>query len=86
MNQSWHAVKSRVHPEPRFVEFWLGSEQLKIDRIDPKIDEFADLHLQLMPDFRTGSLVDAAESIGDFSRSIAVGKLQSRRFAGTRRF
>lgn len=43
------AVKSRVHPEPRFVEFWLGSEQLKIDRIDPKIDEFADLHLQLMP-------------------------------------
>ncbi|NJK67627.1 MAG: GAF domain-containing protein [Microcoleus sp. SU_5_3] len=43
------AVKSRVHPEPRFVEFWLGSEQLKIDRIDPKIDEFADLHLKLMP-------------------------------------
>jgi hypothetical protein len=43
------AVKSRVHPEPRYVEFWLGSEQLKIARIDPKIDEFADLHLQLMP-------------------------------------
>jgi hypothetical protein len=42
-------IKSRVHPEPRFVEFWLGSEQLKIDRIDPKIDEFADLHLKLMP-------------------------------------
>ncbi len=43
------AVKSRVHPEPRYVEFWLGSEQLKVERIDPKIDEFADLHLNLMP-------------------------------------
>ncbi|NJM63712.1 MAG: GAF domain-containing protein [Oscillatoriales cyanobacterium RU_3_3] len=43
------AVKSRSHPEPRFVEFWLCSEQLKIERIDPKIDEFADLHLNLMP-------------------------------------
>ncbi|MEZ2321366.1 MAG: GAF domain-containing protein [Microcoleus sp.] len=42
-------VKNRVHPEPRFVEFWLGSEQLQIARIDPKIDEFADLHLHLMP-------------------------------------
>ncbi len=42
-------VKNRVHPEPRFVEFWLGSEQLQIARIDPKIDEFADLHLNLMP-------------------------------------
>ncbi|MCU0541853.1 MAG: GAF domain-containing protein [Oscillatoriaceae cyanobacterium Prado104] len=43
------AVKSRANPEPRFVEFWLCSEQLKIERIDPKIDEFADLHLKLMP-------------------------------------
>ncbi|MGL5063578.1 MAG: GAF domain-containing protein [Microcoleus sp.] len=43
------AVKSRAYPEPRFIEFWLSSEQLKIDRINPKIDEFADLHLNLMP-------------------------------------
>lgn len=42
------SVKSRQQGEPRFIEFWLASEQLKITRIDSKIDEFADLRLQLM--------------------------------------
>jgi hypothetical protein len=42
------SVKSRQHLEPRFLEFWLGSEQLKITRIDSKIDEFVDVPLKLM--------------------------------------
>lgn len=42
-------IKSPLHREPRFVELWLGSEQLKITRIDSKIDEFADLNWRLMP-------------------------------------
>lgn len=43
------SVKNPKHREPRFIEFWLGSEQLKITRIDSKIDEFADISLRLMP-------------------------------------
>ena len=43
------SVKNPKHREPRFIEFWLGSEQLKITRIDSKIDEFADVSLRLMP-------------------------------------
>ncbi|WP_449420647.1 GAF domain-containing protein [Phormidium nigroviride] len=42
-------VKSPLHREHRFVEFWLGSEELKVSRIDQKIDEFSDFHLKLMP-------------------------------------
>ncbi|HSF74499.1 MAG TPA: GAF domain-containing protein, partial [Microcoleus sp.] len=43
------SVKTPKHREPRFIEFWLGSEQLKITRINSKIDEFADVSLRLMP-------------------------------------
>ncbi|MEG4840910.1 GAF domain-containing protein [Microcoleus sp. B9-D4] len=43
------SVKNPKHREARFIEFWLGSEQLKITRIDSNIDEFADVSLRLMP-------------------------------------
>jgi len=43
------SVKNPKHCEPKFIEFWFGSEQLKISRIDSKIDEFADVRLKLMP-------------------------------------
>ncbi|MBE9162692.1 GAF domain-containing protein [Tychonema sp. LEGE 06208] len=43
------SMKNPKHREPKFIEFWLGSEQLKITRIDSKIDEFADVRLKLMP-------------------------------------
>ncbi|MEG4444045.1 GAF domain-containing protein [Microcoleus sp. AT9_B5] len=43
------SVKNSKHREAKFIEFWLGSEQLKITRIDSKIDEFADVSLRLMP-------------------------------------
>lgn len=42
-------IKSPLYRESRFVEFWLGSDQLNITRIDAKLDEFADLNLHLMP-------------------------------------
>ncbi|MEG4810911.1 GAF domain-containing protein [Microcoleus sp. F8-D3] len=42
-------VKNSKHRQAKFIEFWLGSEQLKITRIDSKIDEFADVSLRLMP-------------------------------------
>lgn len=32
-----------------WIEFWLTSPPVKITRIDPKIDEFADLELQYLP-------------------------------------
>ncbi len=43
------SIKNSEHREPKFIEFWLGSEQLKITRIDSKVDEFTDLPLNLMP-------------------------------------
>lgn len=42
-------IKSPLYKESRYVEFWLGSEQLKISRINAKLDEFSDFHLQQMP-------------------------------------
>ncbi|MEG4393854.1 GAF domain-containing protein [Microcoleus sp. BROC3] len=42
------SVKNPKHREPKFIEFWLGSEQLKISRIDSKIDEFADIPFKSM--------------------------------------
>ena len=43
------SIKNPQQHESRFVEFWLGSEQLKITRINSKKDEFVDLPLNLMP-------------------------------------
>ncbi len=34
--------------QQRYLEFWLSSENLKVTRIDQKLDEFADLKLSLM--------------------------------------
>lgn len=39
------AIASPDNAEPRYVELWLRSERLQINRIDPQLDEFADLHL-----------------------------------------
>lgn len=39
-------LNSPLYQEPRYIEFWLDSDQLKVSRIKPKIDEFADLKLQ----------------------------------------
>lgn len=39
------SVNSPLYREPRYIEFWLDSDQLQVSRIDPKIDEFADLKL-----------------------------------------
>jgi hypothetical protein len=43
------SIKNPQLHESRFIEFWLGSEQLKITRINSKKDEFVDLPLNLMP-------------------------------------
>ncbi|MCC3429729.1 MULTISPECIES: GAF domain-containing protein [unclassified Microcoleus] len=43
------SIKNSQQDESRFIEFWLGSEQLKITQINSKKDEFADLPLNLMP-------------------------------------
>jgi hypothetical protein len=42
------AVDSPIDSEPRYVEFWLRSEQLKISRLDPALDEFAEFGLSRM--------------------------------------
>jgi hypothetical protein len=42
-------LRSPLYPEPRYIEFWLRSEQLTITRLDPTLDEFADLGLAQMP-------------------------------------
>ncbi|HIK27641.1 MAG: GAF domain-containing protein [Oscillatoriaceae bacterium SKW80] len=39
------SLHSPLYREPRYIEFWLDSDQLQVSRIDPKIDEFADLKL-----------------------------------------
>lgn len=45
--------------ETRYIEFWLRSEHLRITRINPQVDEFADLHLpQLMPGELAAQLAD----------------------------
>ncbi|MBE9127183.1 MULTISPECIES: GAF domain-containing protein [unclassified Coleofasciculus] len=38
-------LNSTLSPEPRCIQFWLRSEHLKVERIDPQLDEFADLKL-----------------------------------------
>lgn len=38
-------LKSPLYPEPRLIELWLRSEQLRVVRVNPEVDEFADLDL-----------------------------------------
>ncbi|HEY9872447.1 MAG TPA: GAF domain-containing protein [Candidatus Obscuribacterales bacterium] len=40
------SLKSPLYAEPRFIQFWLRSEQLRVSRIDPGIDEFRELELE----------------------------------------
>lgn len=42
------SVQSPLYPEPRWVEVWLRSDQLAITRLNPELDEFADLGLEQM--------------------------------------
>jgi hypothetical protein len=39
------SLPSPHHAEPRFVEFWLQSDQLQLTRLENTPDEFAELHL-----------------------------------------
>ncbi len=43
------SLHSPSHPEPRSIQFWLRSEHLKVERIDPQQDEFADEKLSGLP-------------------------------------
>ena len=42
-------LTSPLHPQPRYIEFWLRSEHLQITRRDPQLDEFIGLGLQPTP-------------------------------------
>lgn len=42
------ALQSPLYPEPRYIEFWLRSDQLTLTRLDSQLDEFADLGLAPM--------------------------------------
>ncbi|HEY9896166.1 MAG TPA: GAF domain-containing protein [Candidatus Sericytochromatia bacterium] len=42
------ALQSPLHPEPRYIEFWLRSEQLQLTRLDTQLNEPAALKLQQM--------------------------------------
>ncbi|MEM9538679.1 MAG: GAF domain-containing protein [Cyanobacteria bacterium P01_E01_bin.42] len=39
-------LKSALEGETRTLQFWLRSQHLRVERIDPDIDEFADMDLQ----------------------------------------
>jgi hypothetical protein len=39
------SLHSPLYPEPRFIQLWLRSQQLRVRRIDLHLDEFADLDL-----------------------------------------
>ncbi|HBB33088.1 MAG TPA: histidine kinase [Cyanobacteria bacterium UBA8803] len=43
------SVKSAASTEPSCIQFWLRSEPLKVERIDPQLDEFADLGVSQVP-------------------------------------
>ncbi|XGV94544.1 MAG: GAF domain-containing protein [Leptolyngbya sp. BL-A-14] len=43
------SLQSPLHPEPRYIEFWLRSDQITMTRLDPQRDEFADLDLAHLP-------------------------------------
>lgn len=43
------SLNSPLSPEPCCVQFWLHSEHLKVERINPELDEFADLGLTQLP-------------------------------------
>ena len=40
------SLQNPLYPDPRHVEFWLRSDQLIMTRLDPQLDEFADLGLE----------------------------------------
>ncbi len=42
------SLQSPLYPDARYVEFWLRSEPLTIARLNPQLDEFADLELQTL--------------------------------------
>jgi len=53
-------LNSPLYTEPRWLQLWLGSEQLQIVCIDPSKDEFADLELlQLPPEKRESRLMQS---------------------------
>jgi hypothetical protein len=41
-------LHSPLYDEPRYVEFWLRSEQLTLTRINPEVDEFAEFGLSAL--------------------------------------
>ncbi|MGD1808097.1 GAF domain-containing protein [Dapis sp. BLCC M126] len=41
-------VNSPKNPEPKYIELWFCCEQLKVTRVDQKIDEFVDFNLHSM--------------------------------------
>ncbi len=43
------SVNTPGNPEPYSIQFWLRSEHLKVERIDPQQDEFADVELSQLP-------------------------------------
>ena len=42
------SLQSPLYAEPRYIEFWLRSDQLTITRLEAQLDEFADLGLERM--------------------------------------
>ena len=40
------SLQSPLHPQPRYIEFWLRSDQLTIMRLDTQLNEFAELGLE----------------------------------------
>ncbi len=54
------ALPSPTHSEPRYIEFWLRSQDIQVTRLDVDGDEFADLNLtQLSPEQWQSILIDS---------------------------
>jgi len=56
-------LQSPLFPMERRIEFWLRSEQLRVKRCQPEIDEFADLDLSAQTSNQLRSLLVHAETL-----------------------
>jgi hypothetical protein len=69
-------LQSPLYAEPRYIEFWLRSEQLSITRIDPNLDEFADLNLAHMPLDELETRLNNPDALQEFEQRLNLANYQ----------
>jgi hypothetical protein len=70
------SLQSPLYPELRYVEFWLRSEQLTITRLNPQLDEFADLGLERMAVEALAAMLNDPEQFESLAQRLRLDNYQ----------